>query len=583
MAARPPLDLRDSASPDPFVNPATRIARHTREVLSPAGAKQASIPTRCQNNLARSARRETVRAVKLFIVHHHFRPGGVRRVIELAAPHLVGALRPRVNTVVLLAGEAPEALWLERFRSGLGALPVLVRTDPALGYIAEHRLTPAVRARRLRAFFAEILAAPQAGGALVWAHNLCLGRNLALARELARSCAARDLALVFHHHDWWFDNRWQRWPEMRRSGFRSLAQVATAILPALPNVRHAAISQPDAARLRRHFGRQVAWLPNLRAVAPRPPEAQVRRARRWLTTQLGEAAPIWLVPCRLLRRKNLAEALLLTRWLRPEAWLVTTGGVSSAEEAEYGRRLELAARQAGWKLCLSLLAGDESGKPTVPELMAASEAVLLTSLLEGFGLPYLETAAARRPLIARALPNIAPDLARFGFRFPQSYGEILVDPSLFDQAAETERQRQLFHRWRRGLPRVWRPPAGQSALLTPAGTPSPVPFSRLTLTAQLEVLRQPVVTSWLRCAPLNPFLALWRDRASRGTLGITRWPHTADDWLGGTAYADRFAQLLNTRPTQPARATAGPAAQEEFIRRKLRPENLYPLMWSPGA
>ncbi|OYV85625.1 MAG: hypothetical protein B7Z73_13210, partial [Planctomycetia bacterium 21-64-5] len=40
---------------------------------------------------------------------------------------------------------------------------------------------------------------------------------------------------------------------------------------------------------------------------------------RWLSEQLGDDAPVWLMPCRLLRRKNLAEALLLARWLRPEA------------------------------------------------------------------------------------------------------------------------------------------------------------------------------------------------------------------------------------------------------------------------
>jgi glycosyltransferase involved in cell wall biosynthesis len=524
-----------------------------------------------------------MRGVKLVIVHYHFRPGGVRRVIELAVPHLVGALVPRINAVVLATGEAPDALWLERLRAGLGALPVVVRLDPALGYVAEHRMTNAGRTRRLRRFFAELFDGPPQGGSVVWAHNQCLGRNLALTRELVRACTAREIPLVLHHHDWWFDNRWQRWAEMRRAGFRSLAQVAATMLPAATHVRHAAINQPDAATLRRHFGRQAAWLPNLTDVARRPVEAQVRRARRWLTTQLGEAAPVWLVPCRLLRRKNLAEALLLTRWLRPEAWLVTTGGVSSAEEADYARQLELAADRAGWKLCLGVLAGDESGKPSVPELMAASEAILLTSVMEGFGLPYLEAAAARRPLLARALPNIAPDLARFGFRFPQTYDEILIDSSLFDWAAELERQRALLRAWRQALPRECRRLAGQPALLAAAGPRRPVAFSRLTLTAQLEVLRQPLPTSWRLCAPLNPALAGWRERAARGALGITRWPHSADEWLNGATYAAKFTDLMAARPRATPRPAGSGAAQTEFIRRKLRPENLYPLTWSAGA
>ena len=108
----------------------------------------------------------------------------------------------------------------------------------------------------------------------------------------------------------------------------------------------------------------------------------------------------------------------------------------------------------------------------------------------------------------------------------------------------------------------------------------PVPFSRLTLTAQLEVLGQPPDFSWRRCAPLNPFLSAWRDRAAVAALGVTRWPRDADVWLAGTAYAERFANLLAAKPVQATGPSAGGSAQAEFIRQKLRAENLYPLTWS---
>src|SRR5690606_14151715 len=136
-----------------------------------------------------------------------------------------------------------------------------------------------------------------------------------------------------------------------------------------------------------------------------------------------------LMAARLVRRKNVAEALLLARWLRPDAWLMTTDGARSGDEQPYQRRLEEAARRHGWRLRIGVLAGREGpGAPRVPELMAASEALLLTSVQEGFGLTYLEAAAAGRPLLARRLPNVFPDLRRLGFRFPQAYDEVLVDP-----------------------------------------------------------------------------------------------------------------------------------------------------------
>jgi hypothetical protein len=306
---------------------------------------------------------------------------------------------------------------------------------------------------------------------------------------------------------------------------------------------------------------------------------ELARTRRWLRPQLGgDVSPVWLLPCRLLRRKNVAEALLLTRWLRPEAWLIVTGGPSSADERPYADALARAAQQHRWRLRLGVLRNNRPSDPTVNELLAASEAVLLTSIVEGFGLPYLEAVAARRPLIARSLPNIAPDLERFGFRCPQPYDELLVDPSLFDWPAEVDRQKTLFHAWRRDLPRACRRMAGEPVLLATGANHCPVPFSRLTLSAQLEVLAQPIELSWSLCAPLNPWLEIWRRRAVSGKLLAAPWPRSAAQWLSGPAYARRFAESVAAKMPQNPRTNL--AAQQAFIRSRLDTAHLFPLLWS---
>ena len=534
----------------------------------------------------------TVLGLKLVIVHSHYRPGGARRIIELAAPHLAAALGPQTVEITLVGGEAPDATWRDRFAARMGAVRVAYAIEPALGYFSEqtgavHRRSGlAGLVRRIGAHLEQVLMNAGPGNCVVWAHNQGLGRNLLVTRALARVCAARGVPLVFHHHDWWFDNRWARWPEMRRAGFRTLNNVAHTILPAGPNVRQVAINQADAKVLQRHFGAQAGWLPNLSEPAPSPPVRRVREARRWLHERIGGDAPVWLVPCRLLRRKNLAEALLLTRWLRPEAWLVTTGGASSVDERAYAATLAQAARRHDWRLRLGVLADGEAAAPPVPDLLAASEAVLLTSLQEGFGLPNLEAAAAGRPLIARRLPNIAPDLARFGFQFPQAYEEVWVDPRLFDWPAEVRRQTQRWSEWRTGLPRACRLLAGAPTLLADQDVPAAVPFSRLTLIAQLEVLAHDAAHSWATCAALNPLLGRWRESAACGALQVAPWPRGSARWLSGPAYARRFAELLNGNSGsaatvgRPPDETASRRVFDEFIRSKLAGENQYPLLWT---
>jgi hypothetical protein len=286
------------------------------------------------------------------------------------------------------------------------------------------------------------------------------------------------------------------------------------------------------------------------------------------------------MPCRLLRRKNIAEALLLTRWLRPEAWLVTTGGVTSREEQNYAERLREAARVHRWPLRLALLHQREARAPSLDELLGASEAILLTSLLEGFGLPYLEAAAAGVPLIARELPNIAPDLRQAGLRFPQSYREVSVDSALFDWDGETHRQRRLFQQWRVGLPEPCRLQAGLPLLLAGGSQPRPVPFSRLTLTAQLEVLAHPPEASFAACAPLNPWQLSWRRRAASRTLGFQPGP---------PAPTAGSAQPPSSAASQKCLEPAAPSAKQLRRRassgrvhpQKLRSENLSPLTWRP--
>ncbi|MGC3958746.1 MAG: glycosyltransferase [Verrucomicrobiota bacterium] len=519
--------------------------------------------------------------MNLVIVHYHLRPGGIRRVIELATPHLLRELRD-VTTVTLACGEAGDEKWLRQFAELISPARLQVHVEKAFNYFSEQKIAPQKIRQRLRLALEKLFTGSEHAKHLVWAHNLAIGRNLLLSQELARTCAARGITLVSHHHDLWFDNRWRRWPEIRCSGFRNLTDVANTTFPAHPDLRHAGINSEDASVFQKYFGPVAALLPNPvpRQRPPRP--AAVRAAHQWLERTLREHdAPVWILPCRLLRRKNVAEALLLTHWLRPEAWLITTGSASSADELPYFQKLERTAHQHHYRLRLGVLQGDETSRPSVAELMAASETVLLTSLQEGFGLPYLEAAAARRPLIARNLPNVAPDLRRFGFRLPQTYDEIRIATDLFDWKAERARQQKMFTRWRQQLPTTLRKSVATPIVLE-STEPASVPFSRLTLTAQLEVLAQPRALSWERCAPLNPFLHDWQKRAATGKLRVTPWPATADNWLSGATYAKTFVRLVQATP-RPTPAQTPLHIQTELVGEKLCAANLYPLLWAAAS
>lgn len=525
-------------------------------------------------------------SVRLVVVHSHFRPGGVRRVIELALPAFAASSTLKLTEVVLLGGERPDQPWNAAVRTRLPGIRVRFAATRALGYIAETRATPAGVARAVKRVLDRTLDAGPAGDTVVWAHNLGLGRNLLLANALTRACQRRGIPLVSHHHDWWFDNRWQRWPEFQRTGFHTLASIAKTVFATASTVRHAAINRADQRALsgsgNRSTGLHSTWFPNLVVRPPLPSRDEVAQARHWCHGQMEGRAPFWLLPCRLLRRKNVAEAWLLARWFRPDAWLLTTGGTSSADERPYAEALRRAGQHHGWKLRLGILAGGESDKPRIPALLAASEVLLLTSVQEGFGLPNLEAAAAQRPLLARRLPLVAPDLKVFGFHFAQAYDEVWIDPRLFDQRAEQDRQEARWLAWRRALPRACRVFATRPPWLESPGRAWA--FSRLTLQAQLEVLSHPPAETWNACVRLNPSLQAWPALGAAAAWSVSAWPEQADRFLSADAYARRFARLL--RPSSQAAVSASAAAStarqvsESFFRDRLGGHNQYPLLWS---
>ena len=139
--------------------------------------------------------------MKLVIVHYHLRPGGIRRVIELATPHLARQFNGALETVALACGEANDRKWNVCFRERLAGTQVEFFVEPAFNYLSEQRRSAHAVTQLIRAAFAKMFAAASAKNCLVWAHNLGIGRNLLLTRELTRICAAQGIPLVAHHHD----------------------------------------------------------------------------------------------------------------------------------------------------------------------------------------------------------------------------------------------------------------------------------------------------------------------------------------------------------------------------------------------
>jgi hypothetical protein len=433
--------------------------------------------------------------MELCVLHYHFRPGGVRRVIELGLPALARA--GNFCRVTLAAGEAPDDAWRAKMEAALHPCDVAWCIEPALGYWSELNRP----AGEVRGAIRETLRRLAQPGATFWTHNLSVGRNLLLAQELAKIPSTMPLWL--HHHDWWWDGRWERWPEMRAQGFTSLVEAVQATLPLADHVRHFCVNLTDAQRLTDWTGADFRFLPNPLSALQVTPE-ETAAARDFLRHRTGAEA-WWIYPCRALRRKNLAEALFVQQTLARNAVTVTTGGPSSAAEEPYYNSLTAAAAAHGWPLHTGVAAHPDC--PPVPALMAAAEAVVVTSLREGFGLPYCEAALLRRPCSARIPRGLESTLLHLAVPFVEQWNAMPVPLHFYDDAREAAHIASGQEKLRALLPEELHhalhtlPPSGEMDL------------GRLSLAGQLEALSSHIANArGLRGRPpqaTEPFTYKW--------------------------------------------------------------------------
>lgn len=164
--------------------------------------------------------------------------------------------------------------------------------------------------------------------------------------------------------------------------------------------------------------------------------AEYDRGRLPGVDALREGQPLYLYPTRAIRRKNLGEFLLwavLAAGQGQDALFVTTlAPENPAAKPVYERWLAFAR---GLGLPVAFAIGQGRGAPAFPALMRRAQAVVSTSVAEGFGLAFLEPWLFGRQVLGRNLPEITADFSAQGVDLSGLYDRLWVPESLFDKEA----------------------------------------------------------------------------------------------------------------------------------------------------
>ncbi len=426
---------------------------------------------------------------QLAILHYHLNRGGVTQVIR---NHLLAlqACGCRFDSITLMHGGRGDA-GLSDNPPTFPGLRVQTRVIPELDYDAIHGgvRDPAARVGQLSAAIESTLFDRGATreGTILHVHNHALGKNSALpgcVGELAR----RGFRCLLQIHDFIEDARPANYQHLCEALGGPAPEAWSGLLyPQAAHLHYAVLNGRDRQILSAAgvAPARLHYLPNPVAGVGELPERVA--ARRKLDPALDASRRLILYPVRGIRRKLVGELLLWAALFREScSFALSLAPQNPVEQPHYERIVNLAREL---ELPVYFNTGGQGGL-SFAENVAAADALLTTSVAEGFGMVFLESWLAQRPLVGRDLPEITCDfrdagvdletlLPRFDIPLDWLGREAVLEP--LRNAA-----RELYRGYRTPLPPDPDFESQLAALLTPQG----VDFARLSFKLQAAVVRR---------------------------------------------------------------------------------------------
>lgn len=370
--------------------------------------------------------------MQLAILHHHLNRGGVTSVIANHLRSLATLPAEKQPERVVAFYDGQQDGWPTELPAEL--LIALV-DEPALAYDAEGASAePEQLADVLSERFEACGLMP--GDTLLHVHNHSLGKNASLPRALEH-LAGDGWRMLLQIHDFAEDNRPDNYQHLQDAiGVADADELGAIVYPQAPSIHYSTLTERDADILKNAgiADERLHTLPNPVAEFGAMPSQEEAKARVFPVLGLPPKARLVVYPVRGIRRKNLGEMLLLSA-LASEAtfFAVTLRPKNPVEAASFDRWRRL-AEELNLPCRFDTGGSKEDGGYgcDFKDTLAAADAILTTSVAEGFGMVFLEAWLADKPLIGRDLPEITREFKAAGMKFDGMWAELRAAANLDD-------------------------------------------------------------------------------------------------------------------------------------------------------
>jgi glycosyltransferase involved in cell wall biosynthesis len=354
--------------------------------------------------------------MEVYILHYHLNPGGVTRIVQ-SQIQAVQEYLPGYNISLILGHCSEPEIYEQK--------GIKVYINEKLNYL---NFSPYSK-EYLFSLYKQILQylvdiVPE--DAIIHTHNINLGKNPVLSYAIY-SLAKKGIHILNHIHDF-VEDRPENMDFMQRIIERGFDEPLREIMyPAFSNVTYAVLNSSDLSRLH-HFNIEkncTSLLPNpvfFRKGIDKKIENRINiRQNICAKLDINPGKKIVTYPVRAIRRKNIGEYILLATILKSDSsWLVTQPPKNPVEIEFYDK----------WKdFCLEngIRIFFEAGqKVDFEELIIASDYCFTTSIMEGFGMVFMEPWLLGTPIVGRDISYVTKDLKQYGMKFPLLYQNLYI-------------------------------------------------------------------------------------------------------------------------------------------------------------
>lgn len=339
--------------------------------------------------------------LRIAIIHHHLRGGGVTRIIE----HTLKIMGNYPVKMCVLTGEDPSENEFESYDVGVIAGLSYGEGNPV---------------RQVDVLYSEICKKAEElldGEPDVWhVHNHTLGKTAEytkLATQLARS----GNNVLYHLHDFCEDNRPSNYERLSENEDNTPAK--DCMYPVGDHIEYGLLNGRDL-RILKESGIDESYL-NLLS------NPVVSEAREWdlsaTFTGLPSSKKLTLYPVRGIPRKNIGEFVLWSV-LADEGnhFAMTLAPQNPKYKAGYDAWTKFTEK---YDLPVTFEAG-KKWNVSYTEILGRADRIITTSIAEGFGLVFLEAWLIGKPLAGRLIPSVTSDFVSNGIKFPGMYQELLI-------------------------------------------------------------------------------------------------------------------------------------------------------------